>query len=438
MVRKIADKIKTRIQASGLNDYQSLSEKKKSIFLNVFFWLSGSVLMIFIAINHAFMLDYLHLLIDSSTILILAFLYFLFSVKKRLLLTSNLFVLILCCVSFFYAFSGGVENTGLIAIVLLPVPVIMLMGRKWGLLVLTVVLAIITSGLHFLKELPWIAKYPFSFSTHIYLSFLAITILGYISESVFEMLYSNLQKTADSLRESREKYKLLSINREKFLSIISHDLKDQVIGFSSITDFLRDQYPNLKENERMDIINQLWESSHKNVCLLQDLQKWSTFQDNAFPNNPVNIKLEKIYKEVVELFDFEIEKKHISVFLKIKSNSEVFADYDMLSAIMRNLLSNAIRYVGDNGEIRIKSEEQGDFMKIEVRDNGTGIDKITLERLKKSVSSSVSGIGNDYSPGIGLLLVNEFVECNNGKLSIESQKGKGTRISFTVPLVEYV
>ncbi len=395
----------------------------------------GGILLFFIVISAA-NCDYMHVLINSSVLLILVFLYFLFRVRKQLLPTSHLFVFILCCIGLFYAFSGGFENTGLIFIVLLPIPIIMLKGRKHGLLILLVFLLTIIAGTYFFREVSLIAKYPFFFSMRVYLCFVIIAFLGYLNELVFEILYLRLQKTADSLRESREDYKRLSIAREKFLSIISHDLKDQIVGFSSIVDLLKNQYTDLNENERLDIIDQLWDSSHKNVHLLHDILKWSTIRNDTFPNNPVNIKLEKIYKEVVELFDLEIEKKHISVFLKIKSNSEVFADYDMLSAIMRNLISNAIRFVGDNGEIRIKSEEHGDLMKVEVRDNGIGIDKATIERLKQSAFHSVTGTKNEYRSGIGLLLVKEFVECNNGKLSIESRAGKGTRISFTIPLSE--
>ena len=100
---------------------------------------------------------------------------------------------------------------------------------------------------------------------------------------------------------------------------------------------------------------------------------------------------------------------------------------------MRNLVSNAVRYTEKNGEIRIISEEKDDFMDIEVRDNGVGIDPLTLENMRNSVPVRP---GNEEGSGIGLILVREFVECNKGKLTINSQLKKGTRISFTIPLAE--
>jgi signal transduction histidine kinase len=428
-------RIKDRLQNLEPDACQSLNEKKKIILLNIFFNIAGAVLLFFIVIN-SLNRDYKHLFIDLSVFLLLIFFYFLFKIKKQPAFTSYSFVFLLFVLAFFYVFTGGIENTGLIFIVLLPVPVIMLIGRRRGLLVLAAFFVIITVGLSVFREIQWVAEYPPEFSMRIYICFLIITALGYINESAFEIVYSRLQKTADSLTESRERYKSLSLSREKFLSIISHDLKNQVAAFYSATDILKNNYSDLQDEERLDLIETAWQGSQKNVQLLKDLLKWSMIRSDTFPYNPVNVKIEKIYKDVVELFELEIEKKNISVFLKMKSNSEVFADYDMLSSIMRNLLSNAVKFVGNNGEISIKAEEKGDFMNIEVCDNGPGIDDKTLENLKRSVSASMIGEDNRYGSGIGLMLVREFVECCKGKLSIESQPGRGTCIAFTVPLAE--
>lgn len=435
MFRKLSEKIKIQLQDPELDDYKSLNDKKKSILLKIFFFLMGALILFFLVVS-LFEQDYFHIIIDSSVFAVLTIFYLLFRARKHLLLSTHFFVLIFCSIALFYALSGGNGNTGLLIIVLLPIPVIMLMGRKAGLIVLSVFFLIILVIYFFFNGASWLANYTFDFILRVFICFIIITVLGYLNESVFNILYSRLQKTADSLLESRENFKSLSMNREKFLSIISHDLKNQIAGFYSATDLLKNHYQEMNEEERMEIVDLLWENSQKNVRLLQDLLKWSMIKNNTFPYNPINIKLERIYKEVVELFDLEIEKNNISIFLKMRSNSEVFADFDMLSAIMRNLVSNAIRYVGKDGEIRIKSEEKGDYMNVEVRDNGPGIDSLTLENLKQSLSASTIGIANEHGTGLGLLLVKEFVETNKGEFLIESQKNKGTRISFTVPLTE--
>lgn len=435
MFEKLFDKIKIQLQDPELDDYKSLNDKKKSILLKIFFFLMGALIIFFLIVS-VFEQDYFHFIIDSSIFAVLSVFYLLFRARKYLLLSTHFFVLIFCSIALFYVFTGGIDNTGLLFIVLLPIPVIMLTGRRLGLIVLTVFFLIVMAINFIFDGASWLAAYSFDFKLRVFVCFIIITILGYLNESVFTILYSRLQKTADSLLESRESFKSLSVNREKFLSIISHDLKNQIAGFYSATDLLKNHYQEMKEDERMEIVDLLWENSKKNVRLLQDLLKWSMIKNSTFPYNPVNVKLERIYKEVVELFDLEIENNNISIFLKMKSNSEVFADFDMLSAIMRNLVSNAIRFVGKDGEIRIKSEEKGDYMYVEVRDNGPGIDSQTLENLKQAISASTIGIANEHGTGLGLLLVKEFVETNKGEFFIESQKNKGTRISFTVPLTE--
>jgi signal transduction histidine kinase len=428
----IITSVKKRLYSPDLEGHRSYIEKKKSILLSIFFFLL-IVIMVFFILLGIFLGDYSYTVIDISVLAFFVFLYFLFRIKKQLVLTSHIFVYILCSFALFYLITGGVNNTGLIFIVLLPIPVIMLMGRRSGVLVLSVFFIISLVILSVSQDASWCAIYRFDYSLRIFISFVIITILAYLNESVFDILYTRLQNTADSLHKSREDYKTLSMNREKFLSIISHDLKNQSAGFYSATDLLKNHYHEMEEKDRSELIEMLWENSQKNVQLLQGLLKWSMLKSNTFPYNPVPVKLEKVYREVIELFDLEIEKKNISVFLKIKSNSEVFADYYMLNAIMRNLLSNAVRYTGNNGEIRIISEEKGDFMNIEVRDNGPGIDPLTLESLRTSVPVRS---GNEEGSGIGLILVREFVECNKGKLIIDTQLKKGTCISFTVPLVE--
>lgn len=435
MLRKLTDRIKNRLQDPWIDDHQTLNERKKSILLKVFFITLGALVIFFIIVS-VFRKNYFNIVVDSSVFIVLSVFYFIFHARKYLRLNTFFFVIVFCLVSLFYVISGGVDNTGILFIVLLPIPVIMLIGRRPGLIVLSIFFVISLCSNFLFKNSSWCANYTFDYSIRVYVCFLVIVFLGYLNESVFDILYTRIQKTADSLKESREDYKTLSLNREKFLSIISHDLKNQIAGFYSAIEILKINYSELKDEERIEIINMLSENSEKNVRLLQDLLKWSMMKNNSFLYNPVSVKIEKIYKEIVELFDLEIEKKNISIFLKMKSNSEVYADYDMLSAVLRNLVSNAIKFSKKNGEISIKSEEHGDLMKVEVRDNGAGIDQQTLENLRQSIASSNIVSDNKYGSGIGLLLVKEFVETNNGELTIESQLNKGTRISFTVPLAE--
>jgi len=433
--RELTDWIKIHLLNPDIDNYKSLNEKKKNILLQIFFFMMGALLAFFIVIS-IFRNNLLHIAIDTAAFLVLSGFYYIFRARKHLQLNTYFFVFIFCSISLFYVCTGGVDNIGLLFIVLLPIPVILLVGRKPGLVVLSVFFLITLIFNLFLNKPSWLAHYSFNFSLRVYICFVIISFLGYLNELVFDILYSRLQKTADSLFESWKNYKTLSMSREKFLSIISNDLKNQISGFSSMTDQLKEHFSEMEDSERMKVINVLQENSHNNVRLFQDIVKWSTLKSNTFSYTPVNIKLEKVYKNVIELFDFEIEKKNISVFLKMRSNSEVYADYDMLNSIMRNLVSNAVNYVDNNGEIMIKAEEKEDFMVVSVSDNGPGIDPEILDNLKQILKSPVIGPEYNHSGGIGLMLVHEFVESCKGKFSIENQLDKGTCVSFTIPLAE--
>lgn len=434
MTKVFFDQFKSWLLRADLDLYNSFNDKKKSVFLTIFFYLMTFVLIFFIIVS-LFRHDYRHALIDGLVLICISILFALFRVKKLLLFSSHFFVLCLSAVIYFYTITGGVEHTGLLFSLLMPVPIFLLMGRKSGVWVLSVFFILAVVGI-LIGRGNWAADYSYNYLLRVAICFLLISFLAYLNEVVFELIYQRLEQTADSLEKSRENYRMLSISREKFLSIISHDLKNQLAGFYSASEMLKNNYDDFSEIERKDLINIIAETSGKNMRLLQDLLRWSMIKNETFPYNPVSLKIEKIYREVIDLFDVEIERKKIAVFLKAKSNSEVYADYDMLSAIVRNIVSNAIKYTGEKGEITIKAKEKGDFMEITVKDNGPGIAPSILDRIRQSLAAKSNDENNQYGSGIGLILVKEFVRCNKGELKVESEPGIGTSVSFTVPLSE--
>lgn len=120
----------------------------------------------------------------------------------------------------------------------------------------------------------------------------------------------------------------------------------------------------------------------------------------------------------------------------MKSNSELFADYHMTSSILRNVVSNAIKYSHEGGEIRISAKEKADKMQITVSDKGVGMSKEDLLRFNATMSFSTPGALLDPGTGIGLIIAKEFISRNEGELFIERKKDKGTKVIFTLPLVE--
>ena len=139
---------------------------------------------------------------------------------------------------------------------------------------------------------------------------------------------------------------------------------------------------------------------------------------------------------MTELYSPLIEEKKLSFFLKMKSNSEIFADENMVGAILRGLVSNAIKFSFTGGEVKISAREDQDKMVITVSDTGVGMSEKDLMRVNASFSFSTEGTWLESGTGIGLILVKEFLQKHQCDFHVESQKDEGTKITFTLPLAE--
>lgn len=291
-------------------------------------------------------------------------------------------------------------------------------------------------GCFLLNEFGLFPNYAPEWLGRVSVAFLIISLMAFVNEYVFDLLYLRLESITESFKLSQEKYKNLAINREKFLSLVSHDLSGHLSNFASVSNTLSKKYDKLEDKKKKKLISQMAIISEENSKLLYDLLKWSTALNESIPYLPKPIKLEKIYREVIGLFNPVIEDKKLTVFLKMKSNAEVFADHDMLGSVLRNLVSNAIKFSEEGGEIKITAKEKKNYMLVSVSDKGIGISNEDLLRINSFVSFSNPGTLDESGVGIGLILIKEFVQKNRGKFFIESKLGKGTEASFTIPLAE--
>lgn len=415
--------------------FERLEEKKKSILLNLFFFLFFPAIGIFIGMN-IYKHDLGTALFNTVCLIVAVFTFWLLRKKKKLLTASILFVGIIFIISSFFFLTGGSNRSGIAFALMLPLPVILILGKERGFMALLAFFIVNTAIYAAFNEASWCPNYSESMLFRLSIVFLFIATIAFANEFIFELLYSRLEKMSISLRTSQERYKNLAVNREKFLSIISHDLSDHIGSFMAISSLLNDQYDELSNEDKQKLISHMAGVSKNNYKLLHDLLKWSTVQMDHIPYAPVAFKLEKIYREVIELFNPLIEEKKLSVFLKMRSNSELYADYHMASAILRNLVSNAIKFSHPGGEIRISAKEKDDKMQISVSDKGVGMNDASLLRFNSSLSFSNPGTMQEPGSGIGLILTKEFVHKNEGEIVIESAPNKGTKVSFTLPLVD--
>ncbi len=435
MEEKLKNFVRQIFKGFDTHVFPSLHERKKSILITFFLYFAIAIAVAFI-IYEVIQRKYLFLAVDTTLLVVMLVLFYLLKIKNQLKLVIAIFVILICIISTFFTLTGGIESTGVISILLIPIPIILLLGKKKGLFALLFFSITNVGGYLLLRQFELHPAYGAAWIIRISIAFVIISLMALVNEYVFDQLYYRLESITGSFKNSQERYKNLAINKEKFLSLVSHDLSGHMNNFATVSNKLNTKYDKLDDKEKKKLIGKMSIIAEQNSKLLHDLLKWSTVLNESIPYSPKPIKLEKIYREVIDLFNPLIESKKITVFLKMKSNSKVYADNDMLSSVLRNLVSNAIKYSDRGGEISISSTERKNFMLVSVSDKGTGMSEEDLQRLNSFVSFSNPGTIDESGYGIGLILVKEFVQKNRGEFFLKSKIGKGTEASFTIPISE--
>jgi len=179
----------------------------------------------------------------------------------------------------------------------------------------------------------------------------------------------------------------------------------------------------------------IFTSSINGNKLLENLLQWSRSQTGRIAYDPVNLNLSTIIQEVINLLDGDALHKNISLQPIIDHSLTVLADENMVKTILRNLISNAIKFTPNNGSIFIKTTSMQNEVEVTIEDTGVGIPTDTLPRLFQiDKAITTKGTAQEQGTGLGLLLCKEFIEKHNGKIWIESEVGKGSKFRFTVPL----
>ena len=226
----------------------------------------------------------------------------------------------------------------------------------------------------------------------------------------------------------------LNQTKDKFFSILSHDLRspfDSILGF---TEILKNEFEELSKEEIKIYLESLYQSSRHIYNLLTNLLHYSKFQLGKTEFNPKKINLYSALLDTIGILSGNALKKDISLLNLISQDVFVSADSDMLNSIFMNLISNAIKFTKRGGEVKVFCEAYENFVKISVQDNGIGIEKGEIERLfKLDYKKSTYGTENESGTGIGLLIVKQYVEKHGGTITANSKVGEGTTMTFTIP-----
>ena len=234
--------------------------------------------------------------------------------------------------------------------------------------------------------------------------------------------------------EFEEKLKASNLEKDQFLSIISHDLKSpfsSILGFSEI---LVEDYHNMDDASRLESIVTLRHSAESTYQLLENLLQWALNETGRLQFVPTKIDLLELVQKNIDIAMPRLQSKNISCSVSQSDPIYLMADANMIDTILRNLLSNALKFTNTDGTINIKLIETSDHVNFTISDTGIGMSKDQIESLlSRKNTTSTLGINNEKGTGLGMKLCSDFVEKHNGSISITSQIDKGTNIEIILP-----
>ena len=241
------------------------------------------------------------------------------------------------------------------------------------------------------------------------------------------------RKARDKIRKYNEELRNLNESKDKFFSIIAHDLLSPFTALLGYSEIMVNEYQELDRKEIGEFSSDIYMVATKAHGLLENLLNWSRIQTGRITFTPFSIDLKNIVNDVV-LFNYENSKrKGIKIENLVEPNIFVFADNNMLETIFRNLISNSIKFTKDGGKISIFSSNKEEFIQVTVSDSGMGISEEDIKKLFKiDVHHTQIGTGEEKGTGLGLILCKEFVSKNGGDIWVESKLGKGSNFIFTL------
>jgi PAS domain S-box-containing protein len=246
---------------------------------------------------------------------------------------------------------------------------------------------------------------------------------------------SDRKQAEENLKESEKRLRELNATKDKFFSIIAHDLKSPFTSIIGLSELLAEQVSKNDYRGIGDYANMIQSSSWHAMDLLTNLLEWSRSQTGRMEFNPVNIDLVELIEEASELLQESANQKNIAISKFLPASLIWSADRSMINTILRNLISNAIKYTNPGGRIEISAVQGEKELTVSVTDDGVGINEDNLKKLFLiEVSNSTRGTSDEEGTGLGLILCKEFVSKHNGKIWAESVPGHGSRFVFTIPV----
>lgn len=244
-----------------------------------------------------------------------------------------------------------------------------------------------------------------------------------------------IREANQQLTQSEQKLRALNATKDKFFSIIAHDLRNPFASMLSLSELMSKRFDTLDEEDKISGIRGFNNSARRLYNLLENLLTWSRSQTGRIDFHPEPFNLSHLIQECIHLYSLSAEKKGIQVDFSQVDKHMAYGDQQMISTVIRNLLSNAIKFSRCNGAVEIEVVLNNLLYEITVRDSGVGIAPAHLKKLFRIESTrKCIGTSGEKGSGLGLLICKEFVERNGGTISVKSKLDKGSEFCFTLPI----
>lgn len=256
---------------------------------------------------------------------------------------------------------------------------------------------------------------------------------------VIIMYYRAKARTNAVLERQKKNLEALNQTKDKFFSIISHDLRGPINSFHGVSNMIKYFVEAKDMDQLLEMADDIDHSVDRLINLLNNLLSWAMQQQGQFPNVPEKVHVNEIAKELVETLDNMAKGKQIELSARIDEEVYIWADKNTSMTILRNLVNNALKFTEPGGKVGITAVARQKYAEIKVYDTGLGMPKDKLDLLGNNQNLSSSyGTGGERGLGLGLQLVYEFIEMNNGKIEVESTEGIGTTFTVYLPIFNHV
>jgi two-component system sensor histidine kinase/response regulator len=308
------------------------------------------------------------------------------------------------------------------------------------------IVSILLSGLSYFVVYVLHREYALTLSSLNYPFYVGIQLLalGFIFYALFiikkensgyqeELLAANqeLARQKQLLEEQSAQLAELNALKNKLFSVIAHDLRNPIHALKNL--FKTMEMADLPAEEIKAMVPDIYHDLHATTGLMENLLEWAKSQLQAGSLQPEEVDLAVLAEEIRIQLGLQAETKSIRIKDTVEEGACVWADRDMTAVVLRNLLSNALKYSPAGAEINLGLRDKGLHWELFVRDQGRGMDAATLEKIQENGFHSTPGTANEAGTGLGLVLCREFLARNGGGLQIQSEPGKGSEFSFTLP-----